>query len=119
MDELLEVNSLMEAMWGKKGELCLRDPCVRELDLSKQMKGRSMSRSKVLGQYHAFIFSLGFSYPEIAFQKKMQNAVVSPMQMLINIFLERKNLRMKLKKPQHQIADDALGLYICETGPFF
>ena len=78
MDELLEVNPLMEAMRGKNVELCLRDPCVRELDLSKERKGRSMSRSKVLGQYHAFTFYLGFSYPEIAFQKKMQNTVFFP-----------------------------------------
>lgn len=37
----------------------------------------------------------------------------------VDQYFSRKNLGMKLKKPQHQIADDTLGFYMCETGPFF
>ena len=73
-----------------------------------------MSRSKVLGQYHTFKFYLGFSYPSEKNAKRCFFPHADDDQ-----YFSRKNLKMKLKKPQHQIADDTLGLHICETGPCF
>lgn len=104
---------MIEETHIRNGELYLRLVCGHAKDLSKERNLRSVSNSgKILGQQPKLLFYLGSSH-----EKRMQHIFFST-QILINIFLSRRKLKMKLNKPQHQTAGGTLDLYICKTRPF-